>query len=211
MLDQCIRSVQIPFAALLLAATISGCADNSQQGSQTPPTLTADDKAVSADAVDSPAPADADRQSGSAQARAFDGLRFDIPSEWKEVPLSAMQKGIITARFTMPDISDDLTLTLSRSGGSVDDNMRRWQGQFGGAEADRLEATTVAGVESRLIDIQGTFAAGFGRPPAEGWRMIGVIVPLPDQGYFIKLTGPVDSVAQMETAFDTFLQSARID
>ena len=38
--------------------------------------------------------------------------------------------------------------------------------------------------------------------------MLGVIVPLPDQGYFMKLTGPSDEVAAVEEDFRAFVTSA---
>lgn len=40
-------------------------------------------------------------------------------------------------------------------------------------------------------------------------RTLGAIVPLSPQGWFFKLTGPVDAVAAQEEAFTTFLKSVR--
>jgi hypothetical protein len=38
--------------------------------------------------------------------------------------------------------------------------------------------------------------------------MVGIIVPLSDQGYFLKLTGPVAEVAAVEEEFRNFAKSA---
>ena len=49
------------------------------------------------------------------ERKAFDGLKFALPVSWEEVALSDFQKGVISAKFTMPEAGSDVTLTLSRS------------------------------------------------------------------------------------------------
>ncbi len=73
------------------------------------------------------------------------------------------------------------------------------------------ETLPVAGVDATLIDLEGRFSAGFGREAQDGWRMLGIIAPLPDQGYFMKLTGPVEQVAAVEDDFLTFARSAQLE
>ncbi|MFN8710013.1 MAG: hypothetical protein ACK50J_25365, partial [Planctomyces sp.] len=48
----------------------------------------------------------------------YDGMKFSVPAAWKKLPLSAMQQGIIAAKFGIPELGDDISLTLSTSGGS---------------------------------------------------------------------------------------------
>ena len=189
------------FAAFLLLSFV-GCAEEAPVS--TPPTLTAEtaQEIEEAKAVEEePTVADGERQE-------FDGLEFVVPSSWKKVELSQMQMGIITARFQMPDAGPGVTLTLSRSGGGVEANLNRWKGQFSNKSREDVESVTIAGVESTLIDQEGKFAGGFGKPAADGWRMLGAIVPLPDQGYFIKLTGPAAEVEAVEEDFRAFIKSA---
>lgn len=119
-----------------------------------------------------------------------------------------MQMGIISARFAMPETAPDVTLTLSRSGGSIDENLDRWRGQVTESEPEKLEVIRVAGLDATLIDLKGRFSPGMGRPPQDGGRMLGVIVPLPDRGYFLKLTGPAQQVDNVETEFREMLFSA---
>ncbi len=145
------------------------------------------------------------------ERRAFDGLKFSVPAGWKELQLSQFQMGIISAKFGMPAAGPDVSLTLSRSGGSLSDNLDRWRGQVTQSRGELTEPLSVAGVDATLIDLEGRFSAGFGREAQDGWRMLGIIAPLPDQGYFLKLTGPVDQVAAVEDDFREFAKSAQRD
>ena len=117
--------------------------------------------------------------------------------------------GIISAKFQMPDVGPDVTLTLSRSGGGLEANLDRWRGQFDSSRDEVTETLQVANADATLIDLEGRFSAGFGREPQDGWRMLGVVVSLKDQGYFIKLTGPVEEVKAVELEFRDFIKSAR--
>ncbi len=181
-----------------------GCGDERTIES-TPPVMTAD----SAESAGQETPVASATAPG--ERRGFDGLKFAVPSSWKDVPLSQFQMGIISAKFNMPDAGPDVSLTLSRSGGSLSDNLDRWRGQVTQSRGELTETLTVAGVDATLIDLEGRFAAGFGREAQDGWRMLGIIAPLPDQGYFMKLTGPVDQVAAVENDFREFAKSAERD
>ena len=143
------------------------------------------------------------------ERRGINGLKFRVPDTWKEVPLSQFQMGIIAAKFSMPDDGPDVTLTLSRSGGSQEDNLNRWRGQVQQTRGEVRDTIRSAGYDATLIDLEGRFSPGFGRDPQDGWRMLGVIVPLPEHGYFMKLTGPVDQVEAVENDFRSFVESAR--
>ena len=186
--------------ALLFVVLVFGCA--AESSAPVPPTMTVQEGAapVQTESTES-SPAPSERQ-------AFDGLKFMVPSSWKEVPLSQFQMGIISAKFEMPDAGPDITLTLSRSGGGLEANLDRWKGQVSNKTKEETETVSVAGVDATLIDMEGRFSGGFGREPADGWRMIGVIAPLSDQGYFMKLTGPADQVAAVESDFRAFVSSA---
>lgn len=185
-----------------LVVFVLGCAEESFPPPP-PPTLTSDTPEP-VDDTESPAEA-----SGLLSGRqAFDGLKFVVPTEWKEAPLSDFQKGVISARFTMPEAGPDITLTLSRSGGGIDANLDRWRGQVEATRPEIVDSISVAGFDGTLIDMEGLFSGGFGKPPQEGWRVLGIIVPLSDQGYFLKLTGPIDEVSAVEEQFLGFARSA---
>lgn len=186
----------VGLAALLMMA---GCAEESFPPPP-PPVMTADSKPEIRNVPEQV------RLSG--ERRAFDGLKFSIPATWTEISLSDFQKGIISAKFSMPEAGDDVTLTLSRSGGGLDANLDRWRGQVQSSRPEITDTFSVAGVDASLIDLEGRFSGGFGREPEDGWRMLGVIAPLSDQGYFMKLTGPADQVSVVEEDFLKFAKSA---
>ena len=191
-------------ALLLFSLLITGCAE--QKSAPPPPTMTVDESEtpVKTESPESTSVASSER-------KAFDGLKFIIPPSWKEVPLSQFQMGIISAKFEMPEAGPDVTLTLSRSGGGIEANLDRWKGQVTNKSKEETETVSVAGVDSTLIDMEGRFSGGFGREPEDGWRMLGVIAPLADQGYFMKLTGPIDQVKSVEEDFQAFIKSAVLE
>lgn len=101
-------------------------------------------------------------------------------------------------------------------GGSVDDNVARWLGQF--SQPDGRDTADVATVEHReygglpttFIDTTGTFSGMRGEAAAEGaggQRMLGAIVEGPDGLVFFKLIGPADAVGEAEDAFTRLLES----
>lgn len=141
----------------------------------------------------------------------FDGMAFRVPDSWQAQELSAMQKGIIAARFGIPEVDPEMTVTLSVSGGSKADNIARWEGQFSGGPPLQQEVLRTADGEADLIRLSGRFSPGFGRPPVDDWAMLGLIIPLPAQHYFVKLTGPQAAVDEVESEFLEFCRSARPD
>ncbi|MEZ6063069.1 MAG: hypothetical protein R3C19_22215 [Planctomycetaceae bacterium] len=209
----CSKSAAFPLPMMAALVLLTGCGEQPPTGDAAPIRSAAVDSEKAPNTVPGDIAADDSPQTspGGSQRSTYAGMRFEIPAGWKEVELSAMQRGIIAARFTMPEISQDLTLTLSRSGGSISENLDRWRGQVEASEPERSETVKVAGAEASLIDLKGRFSAGFGREPADGFRMIGVIVPMEPEPYFIKLTGPVDAVAEIEEPFQQFLESARAE
>ncbi|MFY9254346.1 MAG: hypothetical protein WAO83_12880 [Fuerstiella sp.] len=188
-----------------LMITSTGCTET-EPGPPPPPVMTADTPAATEAETDTSAPA----ATGTAERQPFDGLEFVVPAGWEKVALSQMQMGIISARFTMP-AAPEVTLTLSRSGGGVEANIDRWRGQVEASRPEVLDTIRIANLDATMIDMEGRFAGGFGQSAQDGWRMIGIIVPLSDQGYFIKLTGPADQVKLVEEEFLAFAKSGQAE
>lgn len=189
---------------MLNAVFVSGCSQ--EQKPAAPPVMTADAKDKSK-ATESQTSSDKD-DSGRTSV---DGLSFEIPADWQRVQLSGFQMGIISARYTIFDGDEEITVTLSRSGGGIDANLDRWRGQVEASRDEVKERLTLAGQPAVLLDLEGRFSPGFGKPPADNQRMLGTIIEMPDQGYFVKLTGPSTAVAKVEDDFRTFLESAQRD
>ena len=189
---------------LLSLSVLAGCSE-SEPGPPPPPTMTAGDVVPETSKETTPDSSEVSTSASSERVE-IDGLKFAIPANWEKVELSQMQMGMISARYKLSN-APDATLTLSRSGGGIAANIDRWRGQFEQSRPEVLETIRIADTDSSMIDLEGRFSGGFGQPPQDNWRMIGIIVPLSAQGYFIKLTGPTDQIKAIEEEFLAFAKS----
>ena len=105
-------------------------------------------------------------------------------------------------------------LTIMPAGGSVEQNIARWEGQFAaGAEDAKIEKFEVGAIAVHVVDIAGTFKDSPGGPMGpvverENYRMLGAILQAPGApAYYVKLTGPNTTLAQNEEAFKAFVRS----
>ncbi len=139
-------------------------------------------------------------------------VRLTAPEGWvRKQP----RIDFIRAEFALPKAEGDPAdgrLTVSVAGGTIDDNVRRWQSQFASeAEQKPAEKISVGDFEVTLVDLSGTFTDQRGPfAPAQkraDYRMLGAIVPIGGQLHFIKAYGPAKTMAQQEKAFQTFVRS----
>lgn len=100
-------------------------------------------------------------------------------------------------------------------GGGVEDNLKRWIGQFENAQGEPKRAKqTINGLNVTTIDLAGAYA-GAGGPMAAakvskpGYRLLGGIVEAPQGAVFFKFTGPAKTVAAQQGAFQGLLKSVR--
>ncbi|MCR9202690.1 MAG: hypothetical protein NXI04_28945 [Planctomycetaceae bacterium] len=186
---------------VLLGAGLCGCAENE---TPVPPTR----EAPSRDAAASEAGTAADQEAGGQQA--FAGLKFDVPASWQQQQLSPMQMGIVAAKFSA-GADSDVQITLSRSSGGLEANLNRWRGQVTVTEGETLQTITAAGTDATLIKLTGDYSPGMGRPDLADGCLLGVIIPQPQQDYFIKATGPAASVDEIEDQFREFVASASVE
>src|SRR4051812_29226778 len=99
-------------------------------------------------------------------------LTLTAPANWtKKEPASR----IVEAEFAVPPAKGDETagrLTAMGAGGSVEDNINRWAGQFAGpggsAPKPKLDKTNVGGAEVEIVDLAGTYKDSPGGPFAGG-------------------------------------------
>ena len=137
-------------------------------------------------------------------------LVLNLPKSWAE---SDTVNAMRLATYEIPAADGDkekgelAISTFGGDGGGVAANVDRWVGQF---SADGREASIKKGMAGKnayhVADIAGTYQKPVGPPrdrktvPAEGYRMLGIIITLEGKGvYFLKLTGPDATVkAQAE-------------
>jgi predicted RecA/RadA family phage recombinase len=159
-------------------------------------------------------------------ARAADGDEVDLggmkakaPATWKAGrPIPPLQ----TATFTLPKADgdpEDAKVTVyffQGQGGSVDQNIKRWQGMFKApaGEKSKTDSFKVGEAKVTTVDVQGTYLDRF--PPADpnakvtekpDFRLIGVVFENPKGPYFIRFVGPQKTVEKHKKDFDAWLKS----
>ncbi|HJZ78367.1 MAG TPA: hypothetical protein VKE51_41855 [Vicinamibacterales bacterium] len=151
------------------------------------------------------------------------GLTFTTPAGWKSSPPTSSMR---VAEFMLPRAAGDaedavlIVYYFGGSGGSVDANMQRWIGQM--QQADGKPSSAVAKKQSRkvngltvsLVDVSGTYTAEMSPGSAAHhnnprFRMRAGVVETSNGPYFIKLTGPEQTVAKWDAAFNQFVNSFR--
>lgn len=139
-------------------------------------------------------------------------MRVTAPEGWVRKQPAV---GFILAEFTLPRAEGDVAdarLTVSSVGGSVQENVDRWRDQFvDKPEKESSDRVEIAGVEVTLVDFSGTyvdqrgpFAPAVERPD---YRLLGAIIPLEGQLYFVKCYGPRKSMAARAEEFHAFVRS----
>lgn len=152
----------------------------------------------------------------------LDNLKSRTPASWKaEKPANKFR----AYQFSVPKVGGDkkdAELVIfyfgPGSGGTVNDNIKRWKGQFqapDGKDIDdvsKLEKKKVGKVDITYLDISGTYLFKF--PPFDpnaktqklsDYRRLGVYFDSENGPYFITLTGPAKTVAQHKKGFDGWL------
>jgi len=158
-------------------------------------------------------------QAVAEEARAFTiadgGFSLEAPADWKRVP---PKSGIVEVEFAVPSAAEGTPpgrMTVMGAGGSVQQNVDRWYGQFsqpdGTATKDKASTKTLklAGCTVTIVDVSGTYKDMPGGPFAGGqaverpdYRMLAAIVETPERGsYFLKFYGPSATVAKHADGF----------
>ncbi len=141
-------------------------------------------------------------------------ISLTAPPEWiaKQPAVS-----FILAEYALPRAEgdeEDGRLTVSVAGGSIEDNIQRWRGQFAGSlESESTEEISMGNLKATLVDFAGEFNDQRGPfAPAQerpGYRMLAAIIPVDGQLHFIKCTGPANTLAAHVDTFQAFVRSAR--
>ncbi len=153
-------------------------------------------------------------------------LQYEPPADWKAVPpASALRK----AQYALPRAEGDdedgelIVFFFGRGeGGSVENNIARWRGQFTkpdgeplGPEAGVTEIFDAeSGLKVTLLDVSGRFAPGAmpGAPvvgPRDNYRMFAAVVETPGGPWFFKATGPASTMEKHRDALKALLAGAK--
>ena len=105
---------------------------------------------------------------------------------------------------------------MSQAGGTVEDNIDRWKGQFGKKpDKENQETIDVGGVKVTLVDFSGTFddSRGMMGPTVTrpDYRLLGAIFETDGGLNFIKCYGPKKTIADRADEIKGFLRSLKVD
>ena len=156
-----------------------------------------------------------------AAVQAQGGLTFTAPDAWKPRPSSSAMR---VAEYVLPRASGDaedaevVVYYFGGQGGSIEANIERWLGQVQQPDGRPSKAVakratrTVNGLEVTIVDVAGTYVAEV-RPGAAdrfnkpGFAMRAAVVQTPRGPYFIKMTGPAQTVAKWLPSVDGMLKT----
>jgi hypothetical protein len=157
---------------------------------------------------------------GVMRAETAAGVHWTAPSSWKAQAARPMRAATYVVPAAPGDKEDGecgIYYFGQGKGGSVDDNMKRWVGQFELAQQDaQPRKRIVNGLNVTSIDLSGTYT-GAGGPMATtkaikpGYRLLGAIVEAPEGLIFIKFTAPTKTASANQAIFENLLKSLARD
>jgi hypothetical protein len=163
----------------------------------------------------------ANQQPTSAQ-NASGEIKFKAPDGWTtEKPTSSMR----AAQYTLPKAEgdkEDATLVLyyfgPNGGGGTQANIDRWIGQMQQADGSdskskaKTESMTVNGLKVSTVDVTGIYTAEMA-PGSKtfhndsDYRLRAAVIETPKGNYFVKLAGPVKTIARWDKEYNDYLKS----
>ncbi|MCB1058867.1 MAG: hypothetical protein KDB65_01425 [Calditrichaeota bacterium] len=151
-------------------------------------------------------------------------LLANLPEGWtKSTPSSSMRLGQIAMAKAGGDPADAemAIFHFPGTGGSSMANLERWEGQMQGpngepgASVSKIDSMKLDnGIMVITVDITGTMLPStMGTGPAteqKDYRMVASVLETPAGNYFLKVTGPKNTVAAHYDKYRAFLKSAKL-
>lgn len=135
-------------------------------------------------------------------------LAYELPEGWKKEATSQFR----TLNFSF---GEDGECYVSRAGGGLEANLNRWREQMG-LEAASLEdfqalpKRKLFGMEATYAELDGDFKGVGAAESKPNYRMVGLVLALPDVSFFVKMTGPKELVIANEGNFSKFCESLKL-
>ncbi len=152
----------------------------------------------------------------AALAESAAGIHWTAPPAWKAQPQRPMRAATYAVPAAGGDTEDGECAVFffgPGQGGGVEENIKRWTGQFQLVEkSPTTKNSSIAGFAVTTIDMAGTYLASSGpmmatKAAKPGFRLLGAIVEAPQGNVFFKFTGPARTVASHEAAFQAVLKT----
>jgi hypothetical protein len=150
-------------------------------------------------------PTSSERFEGKAQAGG--SVKGSVPAGWKRVEGSSMR----LLNFVV-GAQGEAQAYLSKSRGDVPSNVARWMGQFGVSDSSpekvaAMPKAKLGPLEGVLVEAEGNFSPGMGRPEQEDQALLGIIAEQGGVIWTLKMTGPKEILAEQRETFLAFGQS----
>ncbi|KAA1262569.1 hypothetical protein LF1_51360 [Rubripirellula obstinata] len=172
--------------------------------------------------ADAPAVADTDSDAAKTTEITFFGeSKLTVPADFEPAEKGSRMLDYEFAATTGDgDDAQKARVTMMASGGGVQPNIKRWQGQFVGGDpkAKKTEVMEVGQWKIHVVDNNGSFADRMGGGPfgggkvvkKEDWAMTGAILEHPEgRLYFVKMIGPGEVVKENREALIKMLKSVQ--
>lgn len=144
------------------------------------------------------------------------GLSWSAPATWKADaprPMRAATYKLPAAKGDGEDGECAVFYFGQGQGGSVDQNVQRWVGQFEGAKSPTPKKEKVSGFDLTTLEIDGTYTGGGGpmgpKTNKPGFKLLGAIVEGPEGAIFFKLTGPAKTVEAARADFQKMVKAIK--
>jgi hypothetical protein len=152
-------------------------------------------------------------------------LTFDVPTGWSTEPVASSMR---FAQFALPRAEDDaedgevVVYYFQGAGGSVQANLDRWVGQMqhpsgrSSSVSAKTQESTVNGMAVTQMDVSGTYVAEVmpgqsqDRHNKPNYRLLAAVLETSAGPYFIKVTGPRDTIARWEASVEEFIGSMKM-
>jgi hypothetical protein len=143
------------------------------------------------------------------------GVRWNPPQRWSQQPERPMR----VATYSVPSAQGDpeggecaVFYFGAGQGGTIDDNINRWIGQFENGATHSRSLKDVNAMKVSFVQINGTYLSPAGpmmqtQGKKSDYRLLGAIVQAPQGLVFFKLTGPAKTVAAAESEFNGLIES----
>jgi hypothetical protein len=165
------------------------------------------------ESASAPASANATAPDVAAPSGAQESVEWKVPDGWTTMPARMMRKATYEAPGAAGPAEIGVFYFGPGQGGTVEDNITRWVGQFKGLAEGAVQRSEkeVDGMKRFNVDIEhGTFESGMPGTPAgtkEDFGMSASIVQTPSGQYFFKMTGPALTVKEQRANFQNLLDS----
>lgn len=154
---------------------------------------------------------------GFGASGAVAGIHWSVPKRWSELgskPMRIATYGIPTAQGDAESAECAVYFFGAGQGGTVDQNVDRWIGQFENPSSPSRNTKEINGISVTTVKVGGTYVGMEGMQSSgkkEHYALLGAIINAPQGWVFLKLTGPENTVNAGEAEFNALLGSIAKD